>query len=84
MDGQLTLKDIREILATIVTSRALTDPNISFMSGLNLFGHNDLDHLPDGLHPDPNGYRMMADRFIQFAGGWAREPSTFFLGDPEG
>ncbi|WP_225437191.1 GDSL-type esterase/lipase family protein [Arthrobacter sedimenti] len=66
-DGQLTLSDIREALAAAVEARSVSDPNLFFLDGTLLFGSDDVTHLPDGLHPDPEGYRLMGERFEAIA-----------------
>ena len=61
--GALTLQRTRELLEEIVAKRA--DKNIHFMDGLTLFGASDEGNLPDKLHPNSAGYRLMADRFAK-------------------
>lgn len=61
--GALTLQRTRELLEEVVAKRA--DKNIHFMDGLTLFGASDEGDLPDKLHPNSAGYRLMADRFAQ-------------------
>ena len=64
--GALTLERIRELLGLVVLVRQATDPNLRLVSGLELFGPDDLGGgglvLPDGLHPDAAGYRVMGER----------------------
>ena len=64
--GALSLERIRELLGLIVLVRQATDPNLRLVSGLDLFGPDDLGPgglvLPDGLHPDAAGYRVMGER----------------------
>jgi len=60
--GALTLSRIRELLASVVEQRS-DDPNLHLMSGLDLFGPDDVADLPDGLHPNAAGYRRMGERF---------------------
>lgn len=62
-DAPLTLRSVREILRDIVQTRSAEDPALFYLDGLELFGEADLGELPDGLHPSPAGYRLMADRF---------------------
>jgi hypothetical protein len=71
-DGQLTLRDIREVLSSICDSRARLDPNLHYLDGLQLFGEDDVHHLPDGLHPDATGQQLIGDRFVRLArrSGW--------------
>jgi lysophospholipase L1-like esterase len=61
--GALTLQRTRELLEEVVAKRA--DKNIHFMDGLTLFGASDEGNLPDKLHPNSAGYRLMADRFAK-------------------
>lgn len=70
-EGALSLTKIRSLLATVVGARvAAGDEHLSIRNGLDLFGPDDVDDLPDGLHPNGDGYKRMADRFEQwtFAG----------------
>jgi lysophospholipase L1-like esterase len=34
-----------------------------YQSGLDLFNEAHLEHLPDGLHPDAEGYKIMAENY---------------------
>jgi hypothetical protein len=65
LQGDLTLSAMREILADVVVRR--NDPNLTYLDGRALFGEADLDHLPDGLHPDAEGYARMGARFAALA-----------------
>jgi lysophospholipase L1-like esterase len=58
--GELTLSAIREILRGLVESRA--DQNLSYLNGLELFGEADVELMPDHLHPNAEGYLLIADR----------------------
>ena len=64
--GALTLKRSRILLEEIVKKR--DDINLHFMDGLELFNIGDLHHLPDELHPDSAGYRIMGERFARLQG----------------
>lgn len=60
----LSLTRIRELLAGIVeTRRAGGDVNLFYLDGLDLFGADEGPTLPDGLHPDGDGYLRIAGRF---------------------
>jgi hypothetical protein len=59
----LTLRSVREILRDIVRMRASEDSALLYLDGLDLLGAGDLAELPDGLHPSPAGYLLMAERF---------------------
>jgi lysophospholipase L1-like esterase len=63
--GELTLVIIRQLLADIVARRQ--DPNLTYLSGLALFSEADAHLLPDGLHPNAEGYRLMGERFTALA-----------------
>jgi len=60
--GALNLPKIRAILETIVNERG--DTNLYFMSGLELVNEGDLGMMPDLLHPNSAGYRLMGERFV--------------------
>lgn len=59
--GALTLTRTRKILEEIIATRA--DVNLHYMNGLTLFSQSDEDNLPDKLHPNSAGYRLMGERF---------------------
>ncbi|QEN15041.1 GDSL-type esterase/lipase family protein [Mycolicibacterium sp. ELW1] len=63
--GKLTLRVIRDELARIVSHRAVTDPNLRYVDGLDLYGPADSDEfpLPDRLHPGPQAHERMGRRF---------------------
>jgi lysophospholipase L1-like esterase len=71
--GALTLSRIREPLNKHVAARSQQDTNLHIVNGPDLFGLEDLDALPDGLHPNAVGYRRMAERFLAsgFPGNFA-------------
>lgn len=62
--GCLTLRRIREVLEEVVSKRVATgDQHLAYLDGLNLFGEDDAADLPDDLHPNPEGYRRMGQRY---------------------
>ncbi|MDY7088264.1 MAG: SGNH/GDSL hydrolase family protein [Actinomycetota bacterium] len=63
--GKLTLRVIRTELARIVAERAKTDPNLTYVDGLDLYGEADhAEHpLPDQLHPDTATHQLIGRRF---------------------
>jgi lysophospholipase L1-like esterase len=66
--GALTLRRVRELEAEAVAVRQRAgDTNLHLLSGLGLFGNDDVDDLPDGLHPNPAGYRRIGERFHHLA-----------------
>ena len=68
--GALTLVRIRQILKQIVEIRS--DENLFYMDGLELISSADAELLPDNLHPNSEGYRLMGERFAnlqKYSGG---------------
>jgi GDSL-like lipase/acylhydrolase family protein len=66
--GALTLRRIRELEAEIVAARrAAGDPNLHLVQGPELFGPDDVADLPDGLHPNHDGYQRIGERFHALA-----------------
>ena len=43
------------------------DANLHYLDGRELFNESDLDDLPDGLHPNGDGYIRMGERFAKLA-----------------
>jgi hypothetical protein len=65
--GCLTLTRVREIVGDVVaTRRELGDRNLRYLNGLELFGVADASDLPDDLHPSPEGYARMGERFARW------------------
>lgn len=64
--GKLTLQVIREELAAVVEQRRRDDPHLHHLDGLTLYGETDaaVRPLPDGLHPDAETHRIIAERFV--------------------
>jgi lysophospholipase L1-like esterase len=61
--GALHLERIREILIDAVSKR--NDKNLYYMNGLELMNEKDVDLMPDKLHPNSQGYRLMGERFAK-------------------
>lgn len=63
--GKLNLRLIREGLAAIVRQRAASDPQLHYVDGLALYGHEDSARmaLRDELHPDADSHRLIGERF---------------------
>jgi lysophospholipase L1-like esterase len=60
-----TLIDMRETLKRIVELlQKRGDKNIYYVDGLNIFGADSEEHLPDKLHPNAKGMEIMAENFI--------------------
>ena len=55
--GALTLRRVRRIVEEVVAvRRGAGDANLHHIDGLAIFGSEDVDDLPDGLHPNGDGY----------------------------
>lgn len=64
----LTLRQIRTIVSETVAGRQERgDTNLHHLDGLELFGESDALTLPDGLHPDGDGYLRIGERFAAHA-----------------
>lgn len=69
--GALSVGAIRALIDAVLATR--NDPHLTFWDGRDLLGSADVAHLPDGLHPDAEGYRMLGRRFA------ARAQASGFL-----
>jgi len=59
----LTLRDIRTIVSDVVVGlQERGDDALTLIDGLEILGLDESDLLGDGLHPGPEGYRLMAER----------------------
>jgi lysophospholipase L1-like esterase len=66
--GGLPLVRMRQLLSDVVAARvAAGDGHIGYLDGLSLFGAADAHLLPDDLHPNTDGYRLMGERFHALA-----------------
>ena len=71
--GALSLSRIRELLELVVTARREQgDDRLFLVSGLDLFGVDDVADLPDGIHPNPDGQARIAERFERLTFGAGR------------
>ncbi|ACQ78438.1 lipolytic protein G-D-S-L family [Beutenbergia cavernae DSM 12333] len=58
-----TLEQMREDLRSVVdVLQAEGDANLHLVDGLSLLGLDEVHLLPDALHPDGEGYRLMGER----------------------
>ncbi|WP_410658837.1 GDSL-type esterase/lipase family protein [Amycolatopsis sp. lyj-112] len=66
--GRLTLRVIREALASLAERRA-HDPNLYYLDGTELYNEKDAaEHpLPDELHPDTETHLLIGERFARYA-----------------
>lgn len=53
-----------EVEAAANALQSYGDENIHYVSGLDVFGADFVDLLPDNLHPDAEGYRVMGNNFV--------------------
>ncbi|WP_154795997.1 GDSL-type esterase/lipase family protein [Occultella kanbiaonis] len=58
----LTLEAVRAAVRAAVTELQAEDANLHLFEGPTVIGTEDVHLLPDDLHPDGEGYRLMADR----------------------
>jgi hypothetical protein len=54
-----------EVRAAVEILREHGDANVHYVDGLEILGEADADLLPDQLHPDPDGYRLMGRNFLE-------------------
>lgn len=61
-----SLRDMREEVSEAVEAlKAHGDGNMYYVDGLNLFGAEHAHMLPDELHPDSEGYKILAQNFLK-------------------
>lgn len=63
--GVLTLAGVRDALRAVVEARQ--DPGLHYLDGRRLLGPDEGGLLADGLHPTPEGYRIIGERFAELA-----------------
>ncbi len=54
-----------EVQAAANALQSYGDENIHYVSGLDVLGSDLVDLLPDNLHPDAEGYRVMGKNFVK-------------------
>lgn len=66
-EGKLSLVATRAIIRSVVERRAASDPHLSYVDGLTLYGRADAATmpLPDNLHPGPDVQRLIGERFAR-------------------
>jgi len=61
-----TLEAMRtEVAAAVEALRGRGDRHVHYVDGLRLFGPDLAAHLPDNLHPDAAGYKIMGRNFVR-------------------
>ena len=64
-----TLPEMRaEVRAAVETLREYGDTNVSYLDGREILGADLARYLPDDLHPDAEGYRVMGERMAVHLG----------------
>ncbi|HEY8546173.1 MAG TPA: GDSL-type esterase/lipase family protein [Acidimicrobiales bacterium] len=72
VEGDLSLAAMRGALRQVVdVRRSLGDAHLAYVDGLDLLGPADAGLLPDGLHPNAAGHRVMAERYVVAGDGAA-------------
>ncbi|MFJ6214274.1 GDSL-type esterase/lipase family protein [Streptomyces sp. NPDC092296] len=69
--GDMTLPQIREVLAGVVALRRRRgDAALAYLDGCGLLAAEDAaaGRMPDGLHPDAAGQRLIGQRWAAYAG----------------
>lgn len=62
----MTLTLMRETITQAVTLlQERGDKQLHLINGLDLFGPEFAHHMPDGLHPDAQGYHVLADQYAK-------------------
>ena len=60
-----TLEDMRqEVGEAVETMKSRGDANLHYVNGMELFGQDLAYLLPDDLHPDEEGYKIMGQNFV--------------------
>jgi lysophospholipase L1-like esterase len=63
---EMTLVKMREQIAEAVAKlQGYGDGNLFYIDGLDLMGGEFDSYMPDHLHPNAEGYRIMAERFMK-------------------
>lgn len=64
----MTLEIMREeIESAVALLREHGDVKLHYVNGIDIMGPAEMHLLPDELHPGPEGYKVMGERFYEFA-----------------
>ena len=66
--GMNLIKMREEIFEAVAALTSCGDSNLHYLNGLDVFGEAHVNYLPDRLHPNAEGYRIMADHMIERLG----------------
>ena len=55
----------QEVAAAVTAIQAHGDSNVHYVDGLKLFGPEYAHLLPDQLHPDSEGYKILGQNFLR-------------------
>jgi len=70
-DAGLTLGDIRRAVTEVVQVLQADDDGLHLVDGLQILQPAEAHLMPDGLHPDAQGYELMAERLAPVLGSLA-------------
>ncbi|SEE62698.1 GDSL-type esterase/lipase family protein [Ruania alba] len=69
-DG-LTLVQMRDAISEVVEAQNAHGARITLIDGLNIISADEAGQFDDGLHPGPEGYRLMGERLTSALGSLA-------------
>jgi lysophospholipase L1-like esterase len=55
----------QEVAEAVQVLRSHGDRHVHYIDGLEIFGPADARLLPDELHPNAEGYKLMGGRFVE-------------------
>jgi hypothetical protein len=58
-----------EVAGAVAALRAHGDKNLHYVDGLRVFGPELAERLPDDVHPDAEGYRILGANFLREVAG---------------
>lgn len=78
-DGALSLASMRRILEEVISRRRTAgDSNLHYLDGTALFAASDVHMMPDQLHPNADGHRLIGERFLALIRDGAARNWLFF------
>ena len=65
-ESRMNMPDMRDVLEqTVEIFKSYGDENIYYVSGLELFGSEDIIYMDDKIHPNAEGQFVLAQKFIE-------------------